>query len=83
MPQGLTLDKISPGGKARIVAINGGGTVRRRMVEMGLTPGAVVEVKRVAPLGDPLDILVKGYRLSIRKEEAFGIAVTPCDDTGS
>ncbi len=69
------LNKLEPGIKARIVKITGQGGVRKRMVDMGMTPGTVVEVERVAPLGDPIAIRVKRYRLMLRKAEASRIAV--------
>ena len=71
----MTLRDLKPGHKARISKIKGRGGVNRRIMEMGVTPGAVVEIERVAPLGDPIDVKVKGYHLSLRKEEAAGIIV--------
>lgn len=71
----VTLDTISPGKKARVVSIGGDGSIKKRVTEMGVTRGSVVEVERVAPLGDPMDIKVRGYRLSLRKEEASHIVV--------
>ena len=47
----------------------------RRMVDMGVVPGSVVEVERVAPLGDPIEVLVRGYHLSLRREEASAVEV--------
>lgn len=70
-----TLRDLKPGQKARIVNIKGRGGVNKRIVDMGFTPGTMVEVERVAPLGDPIDVKVKGYHLSLRKEEAAGISV--------
>jgi DtxR family Mn-dependent transcriptional regulator len=71
------LRDLQPGGKGKVLKILSGGGVNKRIVEMGVTPGTVVEVERVAPLGDPIDIKVKGYHLSLRKEEAEGIEVEP------
>ena len=59
-----------PGATGRVVALAGDAEVRRRLLEMGLTPGAGVRVIRVAPLGDPMELAVRGYRLSIRRSEA-------------
>jgi len=73
----VTLDSIKPGNDASIVKISGGGSVRRRLLDMGATAGTVVSVKRIAPLGDPIEIKIKGYHLTLRKEEARRIAVTP------
>ena len=69
------LKMLKPGQKGRVLRIRKRGETNKRIVEMGVTPGAVVEVERVAPLGDPIDIKVKGYHLSLRKEEAEGIEV--------
>lgn len=69
------LRDLKPGQKGKVLKINSRGETNKRIVEMGITPGAVVEVERVAPLGDPIDIKVKGYHLSLRKEEAGGIEI--------
>lgn len=71
----VKLKNLKPGQKGKVLKISARGEVNKRIVEMGVTPGAVVEVERVAPLGDPIDIKVKGYHLSLRKEEAEGIEV--------
>ena len=71
-----TLKELKPGDKARIEKLSGAGAVARRIADMGVTKGSVVEVVRVAPLGDPVDVKIKGYHLSLRKEEAAGIAVS-------
>lgn len=70
-----TLDKLIPGVKASIVKIQLKGTVRRKLMDMGLVPGSKIEVIRVAPLGDPIEFSIKGYNLSIRKQEASNIVV--------
>ncbi|SHF95600.1 ferrous iron transport protein A [Desulfacinum infernum DSM 9756] len=69
------LGVLAPGQKAKILKIGPGAGLNRRVVEMGLTPGAVIEVERVAPLGDPMDIKVKGYHLSLRRRETQHIEV--------
>ena len=69
------LDKLKPGQKAKIIKIKGRGGVNRRLVEMGVTTGTVVEIERIAPLGDPIEIKLRGYHLSLRKEEAGNISV--------
>lgn len=71
-----TLKELKPGEKGRIEKIAGTGAVARRIADMGVTKGSLVEVVRVAPLGDPVDVKIKGYHLSLRKEEAAGIAVS-------
>jgi DtxR family Mn-dependent transcriptional regulator len=71
----LSLDMLSPGESGWVVKVSGGGAIRRRIVEMGITPGTRVEIEKLAPLGDPMDVKLKGYHLSLRKEEAAGIIV--------
>ena len=70
-----TLDKLKPGESGTVKRLNGEGAVKRRIMDMGLTKGAEVRVRKVAPLGDPLEITVRGYELSLRKREASCIVV--------
>lgn len=70
-----TLDQLTVGESAVIVKVNGEGRVRRRLFDMGLTPGASVYLRKVAPLGDPIEITLRGYELSLRKDEAKNIDV--------
>ncbi len=65
-----TLREAKPGTSVRVSRIGGGGPVKRRIMEMGLTKGALVVVRKVAPLGDPVEITVRGYELSLRKADA-------------
>ena len=65
-----TLREIPVGGTAKVVKIHGEGAVRRRIMDMGLTKGVEVYVRKVAPLGDPVEITVRGYELSLRKADA-------------
>ncbi len=69
------LSQLEPPEKGRIIRVGGRGEIRRRLLDMGVIAGAVVEVERVAPLGDPVQIKVKGYDLALRKEEAQNIQV--------
>jgi len=69
------LSELKRGEKGKIVKIGGGGGLHRRLLDMGLVSGSEIEMQRVAPLGDPIEIKVKGYNLSLRKEEADGIQV--------
>jgi ferrous iron transport protein A len=69
------LAKLAPGEKGRILSIGAIGPMKRRLMDMGLLPGEEVKVQKVAPLGDPIEITVKSYSLSLRKSEAEGIAV--------
>ena len=61
--------------KGAVRRIHGGGAVRRRMMDMGLTTGTEIAVLRIAPLGDPIEFDVRGYHLSLRKSEAANIEV--------
>lgn len=74
-PATVTLASLKPGARAVIVKVIGGGPVRRRLLDMGATAGTRVEVERVAPLGDPVEVKIKGYHLTLRKEEAEHIRV--------
>ena len=70
-----TLDRLKPGKKASIVKVGSEGAIRRRMADMGMVRGTTVEVVKVAPLGDPIEVKVKGYNLSLRKDEAAAITI--------
>ena len=69
------LSELKRGEKGRIVKIGGGGAIHRRLLDMGLVTGSDIEMERVAPLGDPIEVKIKGYHLSLRKEEAVSIQV--------
>ena len=71
----MTLDKVAVGGAVKIARLNGAGPVKRRIMDMGLTKGTEVKVCKIAPLGDPIELTVRGYELSIRKDEAAAIEV--------
>ncbi|WP_420643875.1 FeoA family protein [Candidatus Leptofilum sp.] len=71
----VTLDQLNPGQSAKLKKIHGKGAVRRRLMEMGLTRGVEISVVKASPLGDPVDYLVRGYHLSLRKAEAQMIEV--------
>jgi ferrous iron transport protein A len=70
-----TLDQLTPGQTAKIKKINGKGAIRRRLLDMGLTNGTDITVIKTSPLGDPVEYLVRGYHLSLRKAEAEMIVV--------
>lgn len=72
----VPLSALKPGRKGRIEKVAGNGAVKRRIREMGVTTGSLVEVVRTAPMGDAINVKVKGYHLSLRKEEAADIQVT-------
>ena len=65
-----TLKDLKVGESAKVLRLHGQGAVRRRIMDMGITRGTVVRVRKVAPLGDPLELTVRGYELSIRKADA-------------
>jgi len=70
-----TLKSVKPGDTVNVVKIDGQGPIKRRIMEMGITKGAEVYVRKVAPLGDPIEVTVRGYELSIRKADAELISV--------
>ncbi|MDL2254070.1 ferrous iron transport protein A [Ruminococcaceae bacterium OttesenSCG-928-I18] len=72
----LTLDTLSKGKSARIQSVGGEGALRRRLLDMGLTPGTKVTLHKVAPMGDPLELELRGYSLTLRKEDAAKIALS-------
>jgi len=69
------LNELKPREKGRITKVIGGGNIHRRLLDMGLVTGSEIEVERVAPLGDPIEVKIKGYHLSLRKEEASNIQI--------
>ena len=71
----MTLDKLPLGQEAVITAVGGEGALRCRLLDMGLIPKTRVRVEKIAPLGDPLELRVRGYSLSLRKENAGKIEV--------
>lgn len=70
-----TLKEIKVGQSAKVVKLHGEGPVRRRIMDMGITKGVEVYVRKVAPLGDPMELTVRGYELSVRKADAEMIEV--------
>jgi ferrous iron transport protein A len=70
-----SLKELKPGEKAVITKITGEGAVKRRLMDMGVTRGAEVTVRKVAPLGDPIEVNIRGYELTFRKSEAENIQV--------
>lgn len=69
----MTLRDLKPGQSGVVASIKGVGNIRRRVLEMGVTPGTKIDVIKVAPLGDPVEVVLRGYNLSLRKEEAEAI----------
>ena len=70
-----TLRDVPVGANAKVVKLHGEGAVKRRIMDMGVTKGVDVHVRKVAPLGDPIEVSVRGYELSIRKADAEMIEV--------
>lgn len=70
MAASTTLDQLTPGQAATVRKVGGEGAIRRRMLDMGLTTGAGIEMVKASPLGDPIEYKVRGYYLSLRKSEA-------------
>lgn len=70
-----TLRETKKGDTVTVTKLNGTGAVKRRIMDMGITKGCSVYVRKVAPLGDPVEVTVRGYELSIRKEDAQSIEV--------
>jgi ferrous iron transport protein A len=76
----LPLDSLPFGTEARVVTVEGSGPVARRLMEMGVVPGAPVRVIKAAPLGDPLEVRVRNYHLALRRNEAQTILVVTSDE---
>ena len=70
-----TLREAKVGDTVRVVKLHGEGAVKRRIMDMGLTKGVAVHIRKVAPLGDPLEVTVRGYELSLRKADAEMIEI--------
>lgn len=70
-----TLRQVKPGQTATVVKLHGEGAVRRRIMDMGITKGVEIYVRKMAPLGDPMELNVRGYELSLRKADAEMIEV--------
>ena len=71
----MTLRDVSVGQTVKVTRLNGDGPVKRRIMDMGITKGVEVYVRKVAPLGDPVEVTVRGYELSLRKADAEMIEV--------
>ena len=71
----MTLRDVKIGNTAKVTRLEGEGALRRRIMDMGITKGVEIYVRKVAPLGDPIEITVRGYELSLRKDDAQMILV--------
>lgn len=72
----LRLSALQPGQEATVWAVEAQGPIRRRLLEMGFIRGARIRVEKMAPLGDPMELVIKGYHLSLRREESACILVS-------
>lgn len=75
----MTLNQLRVGESAVIVAVGGEGALRNRLIDMGLIPRTKVTLRKVAPMGDPIEIHIRGYELTLRLEDAADIVVAPED----
>ncbi len=71
----MTLDLLKPGQSARILSVGGEKALRRHLLDMGLTPNTLVMVRKVAPLGDPLELNLRNFELTLRKDDARQIRI--------
>ncbi len=70
-----TLAQLEIGERGVVAKVNGEGAIRRRLFDMGITPGAEVYLRKKAPLGDPIEIAIRGYELTLRKAEAANVEI--------
>lgn len=76
----MTLDKLPVGKSGVIDTVGGEGALRCRLLDMGLIPRTTVTVHKVAPLGDPIELFLRGYSLTIRRDDAALIEITPTEE---
>ena len=74
----MTIEDLAPGQSGIIKNVGGSGELRDRLLDMGLTPGTYVQLRKTAPLGDPLQLSIRGYELTLRKSDAARINLLPC-----
>jgi Fe2+ transport system protein FeoA len=75
--QTIPLSELQPGSRGVVQKVNARGAIRHKLVEMGFIRGAELRVERLAPLGDPMELVIKGYHLTLRREESACILVVP------
>jgi Fe2+ transport system protein FeoA len=75
----MTLKELEIGKSGRVLAVGGEKTLRRRLLEMGITPRTVITVKKAAPMGDPIELFLRGYFLTLRLDDAENITVEEVD----
>ena len=76
----MTLDKLPIGKRAVITSVGGEGNLRNHLLDMGIIPKTVVSVRKTAPLGDPIEISLRGYSMTLRKDDASKIEVLPFEE---
>ncbi len=76
----MTLDKLAIGSTAIIKSVGGEGPLRLRLLDMGLIPRTAVTMRKIAPMGDPIEIMIRGYELTLRKEDAKNIELVGGED---
>lgn len=76
----MTLDKLPIGKRAVITSVGGEGNLRNHLLDMGIIPKTVVSVRKTAPLGDPIEISLRGYTMTLRKDDASKIEVMPFEE---
>lgn len=77
MTETITLRDVPIGDTVKVLKLTGDGSLKRRIMDMGLTKGVDVTVRKVAPLGDPIEVTVRGFELSLRKDEAQNVLIDP------
>ncbi|HCC35675.1 MAG TPA: ferrous iron transport protein A [Ruminococcaceae bacterium] len=75
----MSIKDLAPGKSGTVVSVEAKGAVRRRLFDMGLTPGTQVRVRKTAPLGDPIEITLRGYELVLRSAEAKAVKIEASD----
>ena len=78
----MTLSELKIGESAVVTAVGGEGILRRRLLDMGITPKTKLMVRKMAPLGDPIEIRIRGYEMTLRKEDAAKITVEKLSESG-
>ncbi len=79
----MTLNELKVGQSAVIVSVGGDGALRNRLIDMGLIPRTTLTLRKVAPMGDPIEIHIRGYELTLRREDAKDITVTLLNEKSS
>ena len=79
----MTLKELKTGQSALIEAVGGEGALRQHFLDMGVIPGVEITVDKLAPMGDPMELVIHGYKLTLRIDDASKIDVTPCEKTKS